>query len=218
LELVSLTTIIRNTLYFNRTGSKFGGDFNVQNTKRQSLLVNGFEGRTTEEQSLGIRWNLSKNFTLDARGRLQRLVNVSQFFSDKDYDIRIERVKPKLTFLYQQTFRISLLGEYRESKNQTGTEFSFHREIGTELRYNLVSRSTLSVNFSYVSLYFPFPNNSPVSYAMLEGLQSGDNFLWGISYDRKLGNNVQMTLGYEGRQVGEADAVHIGRAQVRAIF
>jgi hypothetical protein len=60
--------------------------------------------------------------------------------------------------------------------------------------------------------------NSPVGFALLNGLQPGRNWLWNISATRQLGTLLQLTLSYEGRQTGEAPTVHVGRAQVTAIF
>ena len=53
---------------------------------------------------------------------------------------------------------------------------------------------------------------------MLEGLQDGKNYLWSLNLDRQLSKTVQMSLNYEGRKTGDNRVVHVGRAQVRAVF
>jgi hypothetical protein len=54
---------------------------------------------------------------------------------------------------------------------------------------------------------------------MLEGLQNGKNLLWNLTLDRQLSKTIQLNLTYEGRRTGTtARVVHIGRAQVRAVF
>ncbi len=60
--------------------------------------------------------------------------------------------------------------------------------------------------------------NTAIAYSMLEGLQNGKNFLWSVNLDRQLSKTVQLTLNYEGRKTGDNRMVHIGRAQVRALF
>ena len=61
--------------------------------------------------------------------------------------------------------------------------------------------------------------NTPVAFAMLEGLQDGRNLLWNITLDRQLSKSMQLNFPYEGRRTGGANRIiHVGRAQVRAVF
>jgi Leucine-rich repeat (LRR) protein len=60
--------------------------------------------------------------------------------------------------------------------------------------------------------------NIPVEFALLEGLQHGNNYLWQISLEKTLKRNIQWNIGYEGRKTGNIRVVHVGRAQVRANF
>ena len=60
--------------------------------------------------------------------------------------------------------------------------------------------------------------NGALEFAMLEGLKTGTNWLWGLSYDRKLVNNIRINLSYNGRKSGSAKVVHTARAQVSAFF
>ena len=53
---------------------------------------------------------------------------------------------------------------------------------------------------------------------MLDGLQNGKNYLWNLSFDKRISKSVEMSLQYEGRKAGDAPVVHTGRASVRAIF
>jgi hypothetical protein len=52
---------------------------------------------------------------------------------------------------------------------------------------------------------------------MLDGLKTGKNITWGISYQRTLSNNLQLSLTYDGRTSGNK-IIHTGGAQVRAYF
>jgi len=219
IPLVTLSTIIRNSLYFNRVNPKFGAEINWQDNRRQALLINGFESVRKQEEGASLRWNISKRFATEIKAKTGRKVNESEFFTQKNYIIRYDGVAPHLTFLAKKSFRLTVFYKFRESFNRSGPEVAFNNEVGTEIKYNLVSRSTLNLSGSYISIaYGPGKTNSPVGYAMLEGLQRGDNILWSATYDRKLGANVQMSMNYEGRKTGESDVVHIGRVHVRAVF
>ncbi|MEM1123419.1 MAG: hypothetical protein AAGJ18_23475, partial [Bacteroidota bacterium] len=60
--------------------------------------------------------------------------------------------------------------------------------------------------------------NPTLELTLLEGLNKGRNFLWGLTLSRQMANSVQLNLRYEGRKTGDRRTVHLGSAQVRATF
>lgn len=76
----------------------------------------------------------------------------------------------------------------------------------------------ITTKFSYIAIVFDGIEDSPVGYAMLEGLNNGNNILWNVSIDRKLSQLLQLTVSYEGRKTGDNAITHVGRLQMRAIF
>jgi len=91
-------------------------------------------------------------------------------------------------------------------------------ELTFDLRYNVVAKSTITTKFSYIAITFDGIEDSPVGYAMLEGLNNGNNILWNVSIDRKLSQLLQLTASYEGRKTGDNAITHVGRLQMRVIF
>jgi hypothetical protein len=53
---------------------------------------------------------------------------------------------------------------------------------------------------------------------MLEGLQSGSNITWKISFQKKMSNNIQLSVSYNGRKSENNNAIHTGSMQMRAFF
>ena len=100
---------------------------------------------------------------------------------------------------------------------ETGENASRH-DLSLETTLNTASNTSLRLNFSLVKVKFNGKSNSPVGFAILNGLQDGDNYLWNLRLDRRITKNIQLSLSYEGRKTGMAKVVHVGRAQVAALF
>ena len=94
-------------------------------------------------------------------------------------------------------------------------EFTLRRELKFEGSF----RNFLNTGFQWIQIDFENgSSNSPVGFALLQGLQPGRNLLWNINFTQQLGEYLQLNLIYDGRQTGEAATVHVGRAQVTAQF
>ena len=98
------------------------------------------------------------------------------------------------------------------------------KAMGNEASGEKLSLKAISVamdadpNVRNVAIDFTGESSSPVGFALLNGLQPGRNWLWNLSATRQLGQYLQLNLSYEGRQTGMAKTVHVGRAQVTALF
>jgi hypothetical protein len=218
--LVALNSLVRQSIFFNRSSSVYGVEYTWQDNRNKSSLTNGFEVRDLLEHAMRIRWNMVKLFNLSTKLSLGNKGNLSELFTERNYDIRYYTAEPELTYLFQNKFRASLLYKLTQSKNLIGEqkETSVTHDITTELRYNIVNKSTINTKFTYAAVNYKGGANDAIQFAMLQGLQNGSNYLWSVSFDRNLATNIQLNLVYEGRKTGEAQVVHTGRAQVRAIF
>jgi hypothetical protein len=71
---------------------------------------------------------------------------------------------------------------------------------------------------SYTSAAGKPSTTSAVSYTILEGLAPGKNYLWNLDLTKRLGNNLELSVQYEGRRAGETRIIHTGRAALRALL
>lgn len=219
-DLVAFIGNVRHTIFFNRTNTKFNLEYTLSDNRTKSNLTSGFENRRLQEHLVRPRIRLFGSVNLVVKYALGNRSNESELFTERNYDIRFHEIEPELTYLFKSKFRISLRYTLALDDNnyEGATEEAQSHELGIESRYSIISKSSMSVKFSYALVEYNGAANSPVEFAMLQGLKAGNNFIWGASFDRYLGKNVQLNLSYEGRKTGTADMVHIGRAQVRAIF
>jgi len=217
-SLISMNSSFRNTLYFNKSHPKYGMDINFLRNRNKAYLVNGFETRTLYNGGISMRWNFYANFTLSAGIEQGKKISVSEFFSNGDYDIDYNEISPEITYQPGPALRINLKFRYKDEKNTAGTEHSIIRDLGTEINYRMVNKGTLLFKANYIDIGYNGDEYSPIGFEMLEGLRTGRNGTWNISYQQNISEHLQFSLIYDGRKAEETPTVHVGSVQLRAYF
>jgi hypothetical protein len=219
--LVAINANVRNSIFFNRTDTKFNLEYTLQENRNKINLSTGFDVRTLREHLFRVRSNFVKSFTAIAKATFGTRGGRSGNFTDRNYDIRYYTAEPELIYLYKATFRLSLQYLYGRGENvltNSAGERNCNQQITLDSRFSVVTKSSISLRFTYAAVQYTGLENTAIEFAMLQGLKAGNNYLWVLGFDRSLARNIQLNLSYEGRKTGEARMVHIGRAQIRAIF
>ena len=218
--LVAVTSNIRNVLFFNQADPTYDLQLGMTDNRNKFVQTSGFESRRNSEQYLQGRWNISRSWSTRLSLTQGLRTSDSEFFNNKDYRIGSLKLSPELSFLPGKNFRTTLKYQLQLDENtlEQGGETARNHDFNLDARYNRSTKSTVQLKVSYVQVKFEGNPNSPVGFAMLNGLQRGQNFLWNLSLDRQLARNIQLRISYEGRKTGEARVVHTGRAQVAANF
>jgi len=99
-----------------------------------------------------------------------------------------------------------------------GGEKSVSNAVNVESKYNILQSSSITGKFTLNSINYDFPANTTVSYIMLDGLLPGKNYLWSLGLNKRLANNLEISLQYDGRKAGTSRTVHLGRAAISALF
>jgi hypothetical protein len=222
-SLITLNSVFTNTLSFNRFGTKWGIDITNARNSGKSLLTYGLESRRLSEWSGRTRVNLSRALQIDVTGKTgaTELSTSNAKFENRNYSINQYSVEPRISFTKGTAFRFVSGYKYSNKKNQLGDKEQYSsNSINTEIKYNILQSSSILTKFTYSQISFsPAANvNSTVGYNMLDGLLPGKNYLWNIELTKRLANNLEINIQYEGRKPGEAKVVHIGRASLRALF
>lgn len=227
--LVSVASTLRNVLFINRADPAW--DFSVAQGETQSrvALTTGFERRQNTDWTLRARVNAGRRWSVEAEGVQSRKFSDNEAFNSRDFDLRGWQAGPKLNWIPNRSFRLALLFAWQTQENALPTgENATQTDWNLETTWNPASRpnaagfraaTSVRAKLTYADVRYNGEPNTPVAYALLEGLQNGRNFLWSLTLDRQLSKTLQLNLGYEGRKTGDfGRAVHVGRAQVRAVF
>lgn len=219
-NVIAVSSLGRNTLFFNRADPTFGFDLNYQQSRNKSFLTNGFETRQRTEQGINARWNITPALGLNMGYVIGDRNYASDFFALNNFDYQFFELKPKVIYQLSQQFRITLLYNYFEGNNRAdlGKQNGNNQEFGTELRYNVAKQGAINGKFSLYKVAFSGDISSPLGYDMLQGLAQGDNSVWNINYQQRLSNNLQLNISYDGRKSEGQPIIHIGRMEARYLF
>lgn len=221
--LLTLSSYLSNTVFFNRISPKWGMDVTHVLSSGKSLLTYGVESRKQRSLAFKARWNVSRSITTNITLRSNTNELNTPKFSNRNYGIVQKVIAPSVSYISGTKFRVTLEYNYDDKKNNTGyAEQATSNNLITETKYNVLSSATVNARFSLNNISFNYnPGGSPnstVGYILLDGLLPGKNYLWNLEFTKRLSTSIEMSLQYDGRKPGEARTVHIGRATVRAIF
>jgi hypothetical protein len=220
-DVISLNSAFRNSLFFNQGSPKYYINYTWFLNQDKSVLVNGFETRRRQEQTVEINVNMVKTLSANLKVGTGRNSNTSELFTQNNFDLGIYKIAPVFTWLYQTKIRTAVGYEFENKLNpeSLGGELARANKANFDFRYSQVGKQTIEAKFSFVNFVFTGVAGTTKAFQILEGLQPGRNFIWSLNYDRNLSNNLQLNLAYEGRKTGNnGPIIHTGRAALRALF
>lgn len=216
--LINLNQNIRNTFSFHRLNPKYGADYVFQKNINKLLLSNGFDQKEKIAHGLKIRWNLFPDITLLNHTEKGEKNYTSEYFPVKNYNLQF--ISNEIKIQYQPGFqaKIDLSYEYSHQKNRLNEEISISHNIGTEINYSFTRKWNILLKANYLNITFNAPPETSVAYEMLQGLKPGHNATWSCIFQRKLANNVELNINYNGRVSENIKVIHTGSMQIRAFF
>ncbi|MTB52408.1 hypothetical protein [Lewinella sp. W8] len=215
-SLVALNVQRRIGLFFNRTSPTYDIQLSNGDRRNRRVLTTGYESNRTADWTLRFRYRPNTQLSLETALITGQRSADSEFFNNKDFRFDLRRIEPSINW-QPKNFRLLtrlIAGTETNVLPEGEGENTQRLELQLEANY----RRWLTARFRWVDIALEGDARSPVGFALLQGLQPGRNLLWNLGATRQLGQYLQLTLSYEGRQTGTASTVHVGRAQVQAFF
>jgi hypothetical protein len=218
-SLISLTSIISNTLFFNRTSSVWGYEVTHLRSVNRSILTYGLETRTLREITNRLRLNFNKHFASQLNLRIIKNQLQTPSFGNRNFNIDQLTAEPVVSYQQSTKYRFSFSYKYEGKDNRDGAkERATIHSLIAEARYNVLSSSTVNGRFQFSTINFTGQTNTTVAFIMLDALLPGKNYLWNLDFTKRLANNMEINFRYEGRKPGTGRTIHTGTAGVRALF
>lgn len=219
-DLVSLSYLLRNTVFFNRSTPGFGMEYTTTLSSSKVLMVNGYEIRSYRLHTIRSRVTLWKSLLVRAEGNVGTRHRNSEFFLQNNYQLDLWSMQAEVQYQPGTRYRASARYQYSDKQNTSGTQgekATLHR-TGAEFRFNMPQKGTLLAQGEWILTGYNAPAQSSIAFEMLEGLNPGTNFTWMVSYQHMLSENLQISLQYNGRKSTGVNAIHTGNVQIRAFF
>jgi len=217
--VVSERSAYRNSLFYDRIGKLLSGELFYNINRNKDLLVNGFVQNEKADRGLKLRSRIKKQWTLEFKAANGFTRYLSAADPNSNYDIDYQVIEPSAKYQKKQKWSIIASYRYKQSENIGG-------EKGTEnngsllFKYSVAQKSALDCQFSYISIKYTgdLGSNFNLDNQILQGLQTGSNYVWNVTYRTKVSKNIELRLTYNGKKSEDLKLQNTGRVQVTALF
>lgn len=219
-SIISGSTTLSNTVFFNRSSARWGLDYTTAYSTNKSLLTYGLEGQSLLRHNEKLRWVLNKNYTFMLSGIHGNRQFSSPLEDGRSYFIRFKGLEPSLVLLYNSRVRVttSYKWEHRQNSEIYGGEFARVQNISLDSRLSFPSSGSIQFRGTYSQIAYNGMANTSLSFVMLESLAKGANWLWYLNWTTRINKSIEFSLEYDGRKPGANKAIHTGTLSVRAIL
>jgi hypothetical protein len=217
-SLITLDRVLSNTFSYDRSSPRWGIDLNNIRTSGRAFLSYGYETREWDDWSLKARYTQDRTWTWNLILRRMRNELSTPLFSNRNYRVLSRSVEPRLTYAKGTRMRAQAGFVHADRSNLAGGEHAVSNALQTEWKYNVLTTTSIGARLTHDRIRFDGKPNTAVSYLMLDGLLPGSNWLWTVDLVQRLSSALELSVQYEGRRAGSSAVVHLGRAQIRALF
>jgi len=216
--LLTLDRVFSNTFSYDRNSQRWGFDLNNIRTSGRAFLSYGYESREWNDWNLKLRYTIERTWTWNLILRQMANELATPLFSNRNYRVLSHSAEPRLTWNKGTTLRAQAGFVHARRENTAGGEQAVSNALQTEAKYNVLSTTSIGGRLTYDRIRFEGKANTAVSYLMLDGLLPGRNWLWTVDLVQRLSSALELSVQYEGRRAKTSAIVHVGRAQIRALF
>jgi hypothetical protein len=219
-SLIGLEASARHVLFYRPLGSGWESQLGKTALRRKNVLGTGYEATSQETYSWINRVRVYSSVQISLELKSTQRERISEFFSNKNYALKGWEVIPEIHWMPKNEFKMESQFTFKKEGDfgGDGSESITQKGGKMSLTYHTSENSRLTLGGSAIQVGFEGEVNSPLGFALLNGLGRGTNFLWNLALDRQLSETLRLNINYEGRKTGLGSTVHVGRAGILAIF
>lgn len=217
----------RSALYFNRARNAFRAEVEHRQLSTRAISLQGLQVLRTSGQSAKLRQPIKQSWAIELEIDREFKRSESEGLVGRNFLLSTNQIAPSVILQPNAGLRAKLEANFRDGRSEDGSASVIAQSIIGELelriskvaeRKKIFGGATIRSSIERINQEFMGESNSAVGFALLEGLQPGQSWIWSLSTDQQIGKALQLSLRYDGRQLGSGRIVHTGQAQVQAIF
>ncbi len=218
-DLLAYNISLKNSFAINRAKNRYSITYTYAENEKKDSYSFGSNQHLNRFNKINIAHKINPSTLFELITNSERKMNWSENFSEKNYKIKEDLIKPKLTYFYDENNRINFSYENTSVMNLIGDNETLKQQtFGTEMYFDTKKKDGAIVNFNYYNNKFDGENNSIISYTMMNGLKNGENYTWSFTLVKKLNKTLDMNVRYFGRKSPKTPPIHNASFQVRANF
>ena len=216
--LVNRTLNLKNNFGFSLPTAYFSLNYVTMINRSKNLLYYGFESMNLKHHELMARSEPCKILILKAIYKYYVKQSQVEGFIGRDYQIAAHHLEQSVTLNFDFNLSLSLLGQAGYKRNLQFGETANRYKAELDATYRMKQLGAIDLRLQYINILYNGSENGSLAYEMLDGLTSGHNFLWNLTYQTKLFEYLQLNLQYEGRLTNNHKLIHSGFLQLKAFF
>lgn len=220
-NLVSLSYQQKNVLFLNKGHKKWDIQLGNQQQLQKWLQTIGAEYRGQKDSFVKLRWNPSSKWIVRSELGMGSNIQKAERFPEKNYEMSTRKKNLSLQFIPSNSFRSTLSFSQEKGKptGQAETTGTLNKkEYQLSGIWNAKEGQSIQGQLSNIMVKYNGLSTSPATFALLQGLQIGNNWQWSLQFEKILGRNLRLQCNYQGRKSENGPIFHIGNIQLGATF
>ena len=218
-KILGKSRSLRSVLNFNQGGKyKWSAAYTFSKQENQTYIFTGAESKDIRSHLLNTRYRAWEHFNFLSEIENIKTGSHSDMFASRRFTVDAWRLKPQISYQIESKLNASVHYTFQHKKNFDGIEKLKQSDLGTDIQWNDAGKSSLTASFNYIKNDFTGNPQSVVGNSMMEGLKSGNNFVWQLMMQRQLNSFLSINISYDGRKTEENKAIHSGSVQIQARF
>jgi hypothetical protein len=220
-NLVSLSYQKKNILFLNKGHKKWDFQLGNQEQVQKWLQTIGAEYRGQKETFIKLRWNPVSQWLVRSEIARGTQFQKAERFPEKNYAMNTLKRNLSLQFLPSHAFRTTLTLIHEKGKPSEFSETAGNldkKEYQGSGIWNAREGQSFQAQFSRIMIKYSGVASAPATFALLQGLQIGENWQWTFQFEKILGRNLRLQCNYQGRKSANGPFFHVGNVQLGATF
>ncbi len=218
-DQLGLNLNFRNSLFFNRGKQNYTTSYTYLSAETENLQSIGSIASELESHQLSFLHKLAEQWLFSMNAQTGFNSSSSENFTNRNFKIREEMLKPQISYLFDDSNRVDLFYEFESKDNKVNFPTSLSQNnFGISWSFNKSQKYAINGELRYIDNDFEGQAFSPVGFQMLEGLQPGSNLTWNLLFQKKITTFLDLNLNYNGRSTESSRTIHNGSVQLKAYF